>query len=232
LREVERRNGIPTAPFVPRVAEGAEVIEDDVLTKLKQEPLSAIAGRVRDGDLLLCSGNDPFSRLIGWATASPWTHVALAYRWPALGRIMVFESVQTLGVRTVPLATFIRQSSTGKRPYPGKIILARHDDYADRAGKTGSAAMKRLADFAVDRFGDPFAGTEIIKIAARICLGSLNRKMPKFMGPKNEFICSEYAARCFEAVGIEILWDGLGFIAPADFARDPKSRAIAQFQTR
>ena len=56
--------------------------------------------------------------------------------------------------------------------------------------------------------------------------------MPKFLGSKNEFICSEYAARCFEAVGIEILWDGLGFIAPSDFAKDPKTRAIAQFKTR
>jgi hypothetical protein len=33
-------------------------------------------------------------------------------------------------------------------------------------------------------------------------------------------------------VGIEIPWDGLGFIAPADFARDPKTRAIAQIKTR
>jgi hypothetical protein len=158
--------------------------------------------------------------------------VALAYRWPALGRIMVFESVQTLGVRAVPISTFVRQSSTGQRPYPGKIILARHDDYADKGGKGGSATMKRLADFAVDRFGDRFAASQILKIAARICLGSLNRKMPRFLGPKNEFICSEYAARCFKTVGIEIEWDGLGFIAPADFANDPKTRAIAQFKTR
>jgi hypothetical protein len=207
-------------------------IDDNVLTTLKPEPLSAIAGRIRDGDLLLCSGTEPFSRLISWATQSPWTHVALAYRWPALDRIMVFESVQSLGVRTVPLAKFVTHSATGKRPYPGKIILARHDDYAHKGGKSGSAAMRRLADFAVDRFGQPFAGAEILKIAARICFGSLNRKMPKSLGPKDEFICSEYAAKCFEAVGIEILWDGLGFIAPADFARDPKTRAIAQFKTR
>ena len=207
-------------------------IDDDVLTTLKPEPLSALTRRIRDGDILLCSGADPFSKLIGWATRSPWTHVALAYRWPALGRIMVFESVQQLGVRTVPIAKFISQSSSGKKPYPGKIILARHDDYADKGGKAGSAAMERLADFAVDRFGQPFAGLEILKIAARICLGSLDRKMPKAMGPKNEFICSEYAAKCFHAVGIEIEWDGLGFIAPADFARDPKTRAIAQFKTR
>jgi len=206
-------------------------IEDNVLTKLKPEPLDAIKGRIRDGDILLCSGNDPFSKLIGWSTKSPWTHVALAYRWPALGRVMVFESVQKIGVRTVPLATFVSQSSTGQKPYPGKIILARHDEYADKGGKHGSAAMKRLADFAVDRFGDPFAPGEIIKIGLRIIAGSLNREMPKSLGPKDEFICSEYVAKCFDAVGIKVPWDGLGFIAPSDFAKDPNVRAIAQFKT-
>jgi hypothetical protein len=206
-------------------------IQDSVLKTLAPEPVAAIARRIRDGDIFLCSGNDPFSRLIGWATKSPWTHVALAYRWPELDRIMVFESVQKLGVRTVPLATFISQSSTGKKPYPGKIILARHDSYAAKAGKTGSAAMKRFADFGVDRFGQPFAAMEIVKIAVRICLGRLNREMPKSLGPKNEFICSEYAAKCFAAAGIEIPWDGLGFIAPCDFALDPNIRALAQFQT-
>lgn len=207
-------------------------IDDKVLKTLKPQPLSVVARRIRDGDILLCSGNDPFSRLIGWATKSPWTHVAVAYRWPALGRIMVFECVQKLGVRAVPLETFISQSSTGKKPYPGKIILARYEGYAEKGGKPGSAAMGRLAEFAVDRFGQPFAPMEIAKIGARICLGSLNRPMPKSLGPKDEFICSEYAARCFKAVGIEIEWDGLGFIAPADFARDPHTRAIAQIKTQ
>jgi hypothetical protein len=56
--------------------------------------------------------------------------------------------------------------------------------------------------------------------------------MPKFLGAKDAFICSEYAARCFAAVGIEIEWDGRGFIAPASFASDPKVKAIAQFRTR
>ncbi len=205
-------------------------IENDALRTLKPEPLSAVARRIRDGDILLCSGNDPFSKLIGWATKSPWTHVALAYRWPDIGRIMVFESVQQLGVRTVPLTTFLTQSSTGTKPYPGRIILARHDDYADKGGEAGGAAMKRMADFAVDRFGDPFSGVEIAKIGLRVALGRLNLKLPKDMGPKNEFICSEYAAKCLHAVGIDIPWDGLGFIAPADFALDPKIKALAQFK--
>jgi hypothetical protein len=206
-------------------------IDDDVLVHMKPEPFRTISRRVRDGDLLLCAGDDPFSKLIGWSTESPWTHVAIAYRWPSLGRIMAFEAVQQLGVRTVPLQTFIRQSSTGQKPYPGKIILARHEDFAASHGKHTSAKAEHFADFAIDKFGDHFAPMEIAKIALRITLGRLNREMPKFMGPKDEFICSEYVAKCFERVGIKIPWDGRGFIAPADFANDPKIKAVGRFRT-
>jgi hypothetical protein len=206
-------------------------IPDDVLQTLKPEALSDVARRVRDGDLLLCSAVDPFSRLIRWATNSPWSHVALAYRWRSVGRIMVFEAVQQLGVRCVTLERFTSESSTGQKPYPGRIILARHEDYADKGGKAGGAAMNRLADAAVDRFGDRFAPGELLKIAARITFGRTGRKTPKFLTPRDEFICSEYAAKCLAAVGIEIEWDGRGFIAPASFANDPKVKAIAQLRT-
>lgn len=207
-------------------------IEDSVLTSLKPEPIEAVSRRIRDGDMLLASGDEAFSKLIRWATKSPWSHIGLAYRWPGIGRVMVFEAVQKLGVRCVPLSTFISQDSGGEKPFPGKIILARHADYAEQGGAHGSAAMKRLADFAVDRFGDPFAPGEIFKIGLRVTLGRLARKMPKALGPKDEYICSEYVAKCYAAVGIKIEWDGLGFIAPSDFANDPKVRAIAQIQTK
>jgi hypothetical protein len=212
---------------------GANVpIAEDALTTLKPQPLAQISGRIRDGDLLLCSGNDSFSRLIGWATKSPWTHIAIAYRWPQIGRIMVFESVKKIGVRTVPLESFIARSSDGKEPYPGKILLARHERMAAKLGHSGSAAAVRLADVAVDRFGDPFAAREILRIGLRIMLGAANARMPKSLGPRNEFICSEYVGRCMEALDIQIPWDGKGFIAPSDFACCPEVHALAQLKTR
>ena len=204
-------------------------ISDDVLKELPPLPLNEISGRIRDGDLLLCSGDDPFSRLIGWSTKSPWTHIAIAYRWPEIGRIMVFESVERIGVRAVPLQSFISRSSEGKEPYPGKIILARHSAVAEELGYAGAV---RLADFAVDRFGYPFAAREIARIGLRILLGAANVRLPRSLGPKDEFICSEYVGRCLEEIGIKIPWDGLGFIAPGDFADCPEVHALAQFKTR
>ncbi len=206
-------------------------IDDDVLTKLKAEPLSKVTGRIRDGDLLLCAGTAPISRAIAMATRSPWSHVALAYRWNRIGRLMVFESVEHIGVRTVPLENFVLHSGKHRKPYPGKIILARHEDYADHAGATASAKMQRLADFAVDRFGSPFAAGEILKIGLRIAAAGLDIKLPPSLGPDDEFICSEYVAKCYENVGIEVPWDKMGFIAPADFARDPKVHALARIST-
>ena len=207
-------------------------IDNDILETTKAEPLEDVVRRIRDGDILLCSCDEPFSKLIRWATKSPWSHIGLAYRWQGVGRIMVFEAVQRIGVRTVPLSTFVSQGAAGKKPFPGKILLARHADYADKGGGHGSAAMKRLADFAIDRFGDPFAPGEILKIGLRVVLGRLHKVMPKMIGPDDEFICSEYVAKCYEAVGIEIAWDGRGFIAPADFANDPNVKAIAQIKAR
>ncbi|HEY5070476.1 MAG TPA: hypothetical protein VII63_00450 [Caulobacteraceae bacterium] len=207
-------------------------ISDDVLTKLPAESFETISRKVRDGDILLCSANDPFSRLIAWSTKSPWSHVALAYRWPSLGRLIAFECVQHQGVHAVSLERFISQTSSGTKPYPGKIVLARHDVMGKKSRAEHADLVKSLADFAVDRMGDRFSNAEVLKIALRIIVGRLNRHMPKSLGAKDEFICSEYVARCFDRIDIQILWDGLGFIAPADFARDPNVHAVARFRTR
>lgn len=204
-------------------------VEEDVLRTLAAKPYTKVRSLVRNGDLLLCSADDIFSKTIRWATRSPWSHIAMAFRLGPLDRIIVMESVQHLGVRAVPMSTFITKTSTGKTPYPGRIVLARHKDMAKKAN---TAAMKRLARFAADRLGDHFAADELLRIAARVLMGRFERRMPRFLGPRDEFICSEYVARCYHELGLEIPWDGLGFVAPGDFARDPAIHAVAQIRTR
>ncbi len=207
-------------------------VSDTVFKALKPRPIEEIASAIQDGDLLLCSGDDAFSRLIGWATNSPWTHIAIACRWSEIGRVMVFESVEKIGVRAVPLTTFVSQNSAGVRPYPGRIVLARHARMAEALAKAGSRAATALADKAVDRLGDRFAPAEIAKIGLRIVLGAAHIRLPPSLGPKNEFICSEYVGRCLEALDIQIPWDGRGFVAPSDFAACPEVFPLAQIQTR
>ena len=43
-----------------------------------------------------------------------------------------------------------------------------------------------------------------------------------------EYICSEYAWECYNAMGIKIAYNQAGYVAPADFAKDKKVRAIAR----
>jgi Permuted papain-like amidase enzyme, YaeF/YiiX, C92 family len=203
-------------------------IDPDVLTSLKAQPYAALREQVRDGDLLLCSATDGFSRLIRWATKSPWSHVAIAYRLEEIDRVLVLECVEKIGVRAVPLSSFISRTSEGVHPYPGQILLARH---GAMAAKSRRKPWTKIAAFAFDRLGDRFSPREILKIGLRITISRFRRRLHPSLGPKNEFICSEYVARCFKTVGVEIPWDGLGFVAPADIANDPRVEAVALFQT-
>jgi hypothetical protein len=203
-------------------------IDPSVLHSLKPQSYSAIRDQVRDGDLLLCSATDSVSRLIRWATASPWSHVAIAYRLDTIDRVLVLECVEKIGVRAVPLSTFISRTSSGVHPYPGQILLARHDAMAAKSRRNPWA---KIATFAFDRLGERFSPGEILKIGLRIVAGRFRRRLHPTLGPKDEFICSEYVARCLHAVGVEIPWDGLGFVAPCDIANDPRVMAIALIRT-
>ena len=203
-------------------------IADNVLSTLKPQPYAKVRALVQDGDLLLCSATDPMSRLIRWSTKTPWSHIAIAYRIPSLDRVMVLESVEKLGVRTVPLSRFISCTSGGIHPFPGQILLAR-DQRIVELDKKKSRAMY---DFAFSALGDRFAPGEIVRIALRLTLGRLARRMPRFLGARDEYICSEYVAKCFAKAGLKIPWDGLGFVAPGDFALAPDVSAVAQIKTR
>ena len=203
-------------------------IADNVLTEMKPVPYPKARGLVRNGDLLLCSATDPFSQLIRWSTRTPWSHIAIAYRIESLDRVMVFEAVEKIGVRTVPLSTFISKTSGGVSPYPGRILLARDQRFEGLDDKKKRA----MYDFAFGCLGDRFAPGEILKIGLRLLFGRTGRKMPHFLGPRDEFICSEYVARCYAKAGLEIPWDGLGYVAPGDFALAPDVNAVAQIKTR
>jgi hypothetical protein len=204
-------------------------VPDDVFEDFAPKSYAEVRNQVRDGDVLLCSVNEPLSRLIRWATDSPWSHAALAFRLPDIDRVIVLECVERLGVRAAPLSRFITRTSHGVTPYPGRILLARHQGLA---AKSRQKPLRHMAEFAFDRLGERFSHAEMAKIALRIALGRFHVKTPPSLGPHDEFICSEYVARCFETMGLKIPWDGYGFIAPADIARDPRLEPIAQIATR
>lgn len=200
------------------------------LTDLPPQDYPAIRAIVKTGDLALCSGTQPFSRVIQWATSSPWSHIAMIVRLEDLDRVMVVEAVAKIGVRVVPLHRFLSGGDAQHRkPFAGTVVIARHAAFATGAADGG---LRKLDDFAFDRLGSPFSSVEIAKIGARIALGAFGIRVPRMATPDDEYFCSEYLAECYKRIGIEIPWDGRGFIAPDNFAADPRIAAVARVARR
>lgn len=181
---------------------------------------------IEPGDILLCSGSGWFSQMIQKGTKSIWSHVGFVMRLKEIDRVMVLESVEPLGVRTVPLSKYLKDYDSNGNAYPGGLVLARHREFAQKATP---ARMKKFGQFAVELFGYPYDKDEIAKIATRIASSYLpfSAQQRKNLKPDREFICSEYAYECYKHVGIRIEHDRRGFIAPADFARAGEVRLKA-----
>jgi hypothetical protein len=202
-------------------------IPEDVLETLPPAPYAELRKTLRDGDIVLCQGRDPFSRLIQWSTKSPWSHVGLVFRIDSLDRVIVIEAVEKIGVRAVALSDFVSRDSAGTSPYPGKILFARHRALK---GRVQDPKVRGLADFAFGRLGCKFAPGQIARIAARIADARLfgNRRTPRILLSRDEFICSEFVAGAYRQAGLPIPWDGLGFVAPCDIAEDPQVFPLVQ----
>ena len=183
-----------------------------------QSPYDEFRSRIDSGDLLLCSGSGTFSRMIQAGTKSVWSHVGFVMRLDAIDRVMVLESVEPLGVRTVPLSKYLTDYDSEGNPYPGRIVIARHGDFKAKATPD---KLRRFGQFAVDLFGYPYDKDEIVKIAARIAASFLpfSAADKKALKRDREYICSEYVWECYKSFGIRIAHDRKGFVAPADFAR-------------
>lgn len=175
-----------------------------------------IRSSINSGDLLLCSGNSMMSEMIKGATQSVWSHVAFVIHLEIIDRIMVLESVESIGVRTVPLSSYVRNYNGSGAGYPGRIMIARHQDFQPQD-------ISNLSQQAVDLLGYPYNTTETLRIAARIGMEAFgfDKSSPE-IAPKNEYICSEYVEICYDSVGIDIPYNKDGYITPADFANCPK----------
>ncbi len=202
-------------------------ISADVLETTAPTAYAQLRATLRDGDIVLCQGRDPFSKLIQWSTKSPWSHVGMVFRVDSVDRVIVIEAVEKIGVRAVALSDFCSRDSEGTHPYPGKILVVRHKELK---GDATDPRVLELAKFAFSHLGCKFAPRKIFKIALRIVDARLlgNRKTPRMLLSDEEFICSEFVAGAYHKAGLTIPWDGLGFVAPCDIANDEGLYAVCQ----
>ena len=194
-------------------------LERNQFPSVPPTPYADLRPQLRSGDVLLCSGNGIFSNLIQRATRSVWSHVGLILRVDAIDRVMLLESLEPVGVRTVRLSKYLTNYANDHRPYPGKLAVIRHLEL-DAHAADPSSGFAEMARWAVDRFGYPYDKEQILKIAARITADRMrfSKGERDRLDDNGAYICSEYVARCFAEIGIDIPWSRKGFIAPADFA--------------
>jgi hypothetical protein len=192
-----------TFPDVPRVA------------------YATVRNQIRSGDLLLCSGSSVFARLIQHGTDSPWSHVGFVMRLEALARIVVIESVESIGVRIVPLRSYVAAYNGGPRGYAGRLFLARHQAFATMPPEV----LHRLSQSSIDLLGYPYDPQTILAIAARVVARKLGME-PRPFERNHAFICSELVWECFHAIGIDMPTSAANFVAPCNFATCPEVQIL------
>ncbi len=173
---------------------------------------TALRPSILSGDLLLCSGSAPFSRLIQAATDSVWSHVAFVLRIDTIDRVMVLESVESIGVRVIPLSLYVDDYNGTGKSYPGRLFLARHGGLS----LLSPDRLAQLSQGAVDLLGYPYDIQAIVSIALRIASTKLGIVHSPLVSER-AYICSEYVARCYMSIGVKIS-GAYSFIAPKDFA--------------
>jgi hypothetical protein len=178
-------------------------------------PYTQIRPHLRSGDLLLCQGSSPMSQMIRAATGSAFSHVGILWRVAALDRILVLESVESIGVRAIRVSQYVDNYNHTGLPYPGTVSFARH-----RAFPTDVTTHIPFGQEAVDLLGTSYDTREIAAIALRIVGGKLGLPA-QGLHQNRRLICSEFAALCLASMGIVVAHDPRGFIAPADFALCP-----------
>lgn len=198
----------------------------DIFPTLATHTYNTLRTQIRSGDILLCSGNAVFSKLIQQATNSVWSHVGFILRLDMIDRIFVLESVESIGVRAIPLSNYVRNYNGTNVGYNGRLLLARHQEVRQEN-------IIKLSRTAVDFLGYPYGKNEIASIAARIGMMSMGATSPgsQHLDSERAFICSEYAHVCFESIGVTIPYNNQGFIAPSDFAHDPNVKALSFIET-
>ncbi|AJE53924.1 hypothetical protein DI243_12315 [Paenibacillus polymyxa] len=184
-----------------------------------------IRDQIKNGDFLICSGNGPMSELIKKVTNSPYSHVAFIMWFH--DRLMVLESVETIGVRMVPLSSYVQNYNNTNKPYDGDVFIGRHNTLSHLllSQNTEKTTTLRIMQRALDLLGKKYGTKDLAKIALRLTVGLGRRE------DDDEYICSEYVAECLSPGGISFTNIG-GFIVPKHIAEDPMVTVWSRISVR
>ena len=187
---------------------------EQIVETMDVVPYDEMKSRVNSGDLFFASGDYLVSQAIQKFTGSPWSHVGIVFRLESIGRLLLLESVEDMGVRFAPLSKYLTDYEGGK-PYKGRAVIA-------RCSGVDASIISKLAAFGIDELTRPYDKNEIATIVARIALGIGKKEKDR------EYICSELVYECFAHAGIEFAYDERGFISPENVWRSERVSIISR----
>jgi hypothetical protein len=123
--------------------------------------------------IFFSSGSYTFSGIIQRLTKSAWSHVAIVYKDPELGRILILEAEPRIGIRLIPISKYLHDYKGTSRPYKGQIVMAKLNI------KLEHEKIKKAISFGLDELTRPYDNWEIIRIMTRILFRIGKRKKQK-----------------------------------------------------
>jgi len=168
----------------------AQSITKKALKQIDKVDYLSVRDELKTGDLIFCSGDYHFSKLIQHFTASVWSHVGMIYKDENLGRILVLESEKMYGVRLAPLSKYVKDYHGKNKPYKGQVAIAKLEPAPD------IQATNNAISFGLDELTKPYDNSEIVRIALRILFQIGKRKRDR------KYVCSELVYECFAKAGI------------------------------
>jgi hypothetical protein len=167
--------------------------------------------QILDGDVLLYRGRSLPSRIIRWATGSPYSHAGLAVWWNQ--RLMVLEAIGK-GVVVTPL-------SVNVRGYHGDV------EWFTTVDVIGHEERKRIVEVAQKELGKEYDTWRAVWLGIRVLFGWSIERRNAFRRERKLF-CSLYVATVYNAIGRDLSKDVSDrFTSPADIARSPLLRRVA-----
>lgn len=195
---------------------------------LPQVQYGELRPRIHNGDLIFCGGNYAFSKMIRYFSGcSRVSHVGIVYWWKE--RLMVLESVETDGVRIVPFSQYVVNYENSRKPYNGRIYLARDrrlhvapENEEMMASAMRNPKVDQLLGEAATLLNKKFSFTDVLAFLVQGATGRMHHE------DNDEFLCSEFVARCFKKVNVTYPDDGRGFVAPEHIAMSDDVEALME----
>lgn len=187
----------------------AHNLTKEQIAQMPPRKYKAIRDELQTGDIVFCSGNYLFSKLIRRFTKSVWSHVGIIYNDDSLGRVLILESEKAYGVRLAPLSKYVKDYHGKNKPYKGMVVIARVSPALEKA------KLNKAISFGLDELTKPYDNWEVLRVAIRTVLGIGKKEKNR------EYICSELVQACFHQIGIEFK-DNDTKISPNDIWLDER----------